>query len=154
MAQCNLVASEQHLQSLRWLRLPAVRGLANELLGDLSRRERWSKRGEGDATIALCALVAAVFLSHCQNVLLCCQRALQETLFISSHDSKLGKYEQGANGTHTHTYTCMYICACVCSAAPVGLTTMLQAARCHINQATRAEALLGPQSNLINITSA
>lgn len=50
------------------------------------------------ATIALCALLAAVFLSHCQNVLLCCQRtALQETLFISSHDSKLSaKYEQGA----------------------------------------------------------
>lgn len=114
MAQCNLVASEQHLQSLRWLRLPAVRGLANELLGDLSRRERGSKRGEGAATIALCALVAAVFLSHCQNVLLCCQRALQETLFISSHDSKLGKYEQGANGTHTHTHThaCIYVRVC------------------------------------------
>lgn len=73
MAQCNLVASEQqHLQSLRWLRLPAVCGLANELLWDLSgkRNSARVRRGEGGVGCCCCNNCTLRFACRCVFVTL------------------------------------------------------------------------------------
>lgn len=108
MAQCNLVATaRQHLQSLRWLRLPAVRGLANELLGDLSRRQG---DGETGRVVQQLHFVLWLPLCFCHIVrMFCCA--------VSARCKKLCSYRHmtasSENMNKGPTYVCICVCVCV-----------------------------------------
>lgn len=114
MAQCNLVASAQHLQSLRWLRLPAVHGLANELLGDLSRRGRESKRGRELQQLHF-ALWLPLCFCHIVRMFCCAVSARCKKLCSYRHMTASSEnMNKGPTGhTHTHIHMHVYMCVCV-----------------------------------------
>lgn len=117
MAQCNLVATaRQHLQSLRWLRLPAVRGLANELLGDLSRRGREWRETEGGGWCNNCTLrfgwrCVFVTLSGCFVVL--SARAARNFVHIVTWQQARKIWTRGQ---HTCVCVCVRVQRCSCRA--------------------------------------
>lgn len=111
-----LPARAEHLQSLRWLRLPAVRGLANELLGDLSRRERNGGRGVwcNNCTLRFGCRCVFVTLSECFVVLSARARCKKLCSYrqMTASSENMNKGPTRHTHTHLHIYVRVQRCSC------------------------------------------